>query len=128
LFDWSKHRKFPDHPTPQKTKEARKMRRPSTLTPWLCLITIVSLFLLSTPVSAITESDKGTLVRLPDDAYSVPEVFLYEVKGNDNLHWLAAKFYGDARQWVRIYQANGEKLRNPNILRIGQQLLIPADR
>ena len=104
------------------------MRRPSTLTPWLCLITLVSLFLLSTPVSAITESDKGTLLRLPDDAYSVPEVFLYEVKGNDNLHWLAAKFYGDPRQWVRIYQANGEKLRNPNILRIGQQLLIPADR
>ena len=103
------------------------MRRPSTLAPWLCLITLVSLFLLSTPVSAITEADKGTLVRLPDDAYSVPEAFLYEVKGNDDLHWLAAKFYGDARQWVRIYEANGEKVRNPNILHIGQQLLIPPN-
>ena len=95
---------------------------------WLCLITLVSLFLLSTPGSAITEADKGTLVRLSDDAYSVPEAFLYEVKGNDNLHWLAAKFYGDARQWVRIYEANGENVRNPNILRIGQQLLIPSNR
>jgi len=101
--------------------------RPLMLTLWLSLIALVSLFLLSTPVSAITESDKGTLVKLPDDAYSVPEAFLYEVRGNDNLHWLAAKFYGDARQWVRIYQANGEKLRNPSILLIGQQLLIPAN-
>jgi len=98
------------------------------ITPWLCLITFVSLFLLSTPVSAITESDKGTLVKLPDDAYSVPEAFLYEVKGNDNLHWLAAKFYGDPRQWFRIYEANGEKLKNPNILRIGQGLLIPSNQ
>jgi len=109
----------------RRTPSPRRLLTPAY---WLCLITLVSLFLLSTPVSAITEADKGTLVRLSDDAYSVPEAFLYEVKGNDNLHWLAAKFYGDARQWVRIYEANGENVRNPNILRIGQQLLIPSNR
>lgn len=97
------------------------------LMPWLCMITFISVFLLSTPASAITESDKGTIVGLPYDAYRVPEPFLYEVKRNDNLHWLAAKFYGDARQWVRIYQANRERVRNPNLLGIGQQLLIPAN-
>ena len=100
--------------------------RLSMLMPWLCMITFVPVFLLSTPASAITEADKGTIVGLPDDAFRVPEPFLYEVKGNDNLHWLAAKFYGDARQWVRIYQANRERVRNPNHLRIGQQILIPA--
>ncbi len=94
---------------------------------WICVTTFISLLLLSTPASALTESDKGTILRLPDDAYSVPEPLLYEVKGNDNLHWLAAKFYGDPRQWVRIHQANREKVRNPSILRIGQQLLIPAN-
>jgi nucleoid-associated protein YgaU len=97
------------------------------LVPWLCTVTFLSISFLPTPASAITESDKGTVVQLPDDAYRVPKPFLYEVQGNDNLHWLAARFYGDPRQWVRILQANEEKLRNPNVLSIGQQLLIPAN-
>jgi nucleoid-associated protein YgaU len=91
------------------------------------MILLVTALFLSSPASAITEADKGTLVRLFEDTYRVPEPFLYEVKGNDNLHWLAAKFYGDPRQWVRIYDANRENVRNPNVLRIGQQLLIPAN-
>ena len=103
------------------------LSRIGLLLSWLCMATFISLLLLSTPASAITEADKGTILTLPDDAYSVPEAFLYQVKGNDNLHWLAAKFYGDARQWVRIYLANRERVRNPNLLRIGQQLLIPAN-
>jgi nucleoid-associated protein YgaU len=93
---------------------------------WLCMTTFISLLLLSAPASAITESDKGTVLNLQGDAFRVPEAFVYKVKGNDNLHWLAAKFYGDARQWVRIYQANQEKVRYPSLLIIGQQLLIPA--
>jgi nucleoid-associated protein YgaU len=92
------------------------------------MATFISLLLLSTPASAITESDKGTVLNLPEDAYQVPEAFLYQVKGNDNLHWLAAKFYGDARQWVRIYQANQDKVQYPSLIITGQQLLIPANR
>jgi nucleoid-associated protein YgaU len=95
---------------------------------WFLVCLFVSALFLTSPVSAITEADKGTLVRLPDSAFRVPEPVLHEVKGNDNLHWLAAKFYGDPRQWVRIYEANREKVRNPNVLRIGQQLLIPANQ
>jgi nucleoid-associated protein YgaU len=94
---------------------------------WMGITTFTSLLLLSAPASAITEADKGTVLSLPDDAYRVPEAFLYNVKGNDNLHWLAAKFYGDARQWIRIYQANKEKVLYPSLIIIGQQLLIPAN-
>ena len=50
-----------------------------------------------------------------------------DFEGNDNLNWLAAKFYGDPRQWDEIYQANQEMVRNPSLLRIGQQLLVPAN-
>ena len=102
------------------------LSQPCMLLSWICMITFLSLFVLSTPASAITESDKGTVLNLQDDAFHIPEAFLYKVKGNDNLHWLAAKFYGDARQWVRIYQANQDKVRYPSLLIIGQQLLIPA--
>lgn len=105
----------------------RTQSRPATFIAWLCVIPLVSILLMSSPVSAITRSEMGTVVRLPDDAYRVAEPFLYEVKADDNLHWLAAKFYGDARQWERIYEANRDKIQNPNILRVGQQLLIPAN-
>lgn len=106
----------------------RDPSRSLLLMTWLFMIPILCVLLLSAHASAITESDKGTIVRLPDDAYLVPEPFVYEVKENDNLHWLAAKFYGDARQWVRIHQANREQLRHPSVLRIGQQLWIPPNR
>ena len=116
--------KFSDPSLANEEKEARKMRK-RTLSrlcmsmSWICVASFISLLLLSAPASAITESDKGTVLNLPDSAFHVPEAFLYNVKGNDNLHWLAAKFYGDARQWVRIYQANQEKVRYPSLLVIG---------
>ena len=100
--------------------------RSGMLLAWLCATTFISLFVLSAPASAITQADKGTVLNLQDDAFRVPAAFVYEVKPDDNLHWLAARFYGDARQWVRIYQANQDKVRYPSLLIIGQQLLIPA--
>jgi len=92
------------------------------------MTTFILLSILSPPASAVTQSDKGKVLNLPEDAFRVPEAFLYTVKGNDNLHWLAAKFYGDARQWVRIYQANQHKVRYPSLIIAGEQLLIPANR
>lgn len=76
--------------------------------------------------SPVTEAEKGNVVRLPKDAYEVQEPLLYQVQRGDDLHWLAAKFYGDARQWVKIYEANRSAIANPNRLQIGQTLTIPA--
>ena len=101
------------------------LSRLCTRLPWLCAGVLISTLLLSAPASAITRADMGTIVRPPDDAFHVPKAFTYEVKKDDNLHWLAAKFYGDPRLWVRIYESNRAKLQNPNLLRIGQQLSIP---
>lgn len=95
---------------------------------WTCMTTFILVSLLSVQASAITESDKGKVLNLTEDAFRVPQAFLYTVQGNDNLHWLAAKFYGDARQWVRIYQANQDKVRYPSLIIVGEQLLIPANR
>ncbi len=76
--------------------------------------------------SPVTEAEKGSIVRLPENAYEVKEPLLYQVQRGDDLHWLAAKFYGDARQWVKIYEANRTAIANPNRLQIGQTLTIPA--
>jgi hypothetical protein len=36
------------------------------------------------------------------------------VKPGEHLHLLAAYYYGDARQWKRIYEANRHQIKNPN--------------
>jgi len=95
-------------------------------------LSLAALFLLLSSLagpawsSPITETEKGNVVRLPEGAYEVKEPLLYQVQRGDDLHWLAAKFYGDARQWVKIYEANRSALANPNRLQIGQTLTIPA--
>jgi hypothetical protein len=49
---------------------------------------------------------------------------LHKVGAGENLHLLAAYYYGDARTWPRIYQVNKKTIRNPNLIREGQILKI----
>lgn len=49
---------------------------------------------------------------------------LHKVGKDENLHILAAYYYGDARQWTKIYDLNKKKIRNPNTLEVGQMLKI----
>jgi nucleoid-associated protein YgaU len=50
----------------------------------------------------------------------------YTVVGGDSLSKIAKKFYGDANQWRRIFEANGDKIKNPDLIHPGQVLTIPA--
>lgn len=47
------------------------------------------------------------------------------VKG-DTLWNIAKKFYGDGKKYTLIADANGEKIKNPNLIYPGQVLTIPA--
>jgi hypothetical protein len=49
------------------------------------------------------------------------------IASNENLHLLAAYYYGDPRQWTRIYRDNQQMLRNPNVLPVGQTLQISVE-
>ncbi len=44
---------------------------------------------------------------------------------NDNLYNLAKRYYNDGSKWREIYKANKNEMKNPNALKIGQELLIP---
>jgi len=51
----------------------------------------------------------------------------YTVKDGENL-WMIAKrweIYGDGRMWTEIFEANGDVLSDPNMIRPGQTLTIP---
>jgi len=52
--------------------------------------------------------------------------FLYRVRRRDTLSSLAKRFYGQAAWWKLIQEANAAVLKNPDLLRPGEQLLIPG--
>jgi nucleoid-associated protein YgaU len=49
------------------------------------------------------------------------------VQAGDNLSKISKHFYGDANEYMRIFYANRDKLRDPDKLQVGQELSIPAD-
>jgi nucleoid-associated protein YgaU len=51
----------------------------------------------------------------------------YEVKSGDNLSKISKQFYGDANEYMRIFYANRDQLRDPDKIQVGQKLVIPPD-
>jgi len=50
----------------------------------------------------------------------------YTVVAGDNLTKIAKHFYGNANDWKRIFDANRDQLANPDLIKPGQVLKIPA--
>ncbi|MBF0569973.1 MAG: LysM peptidoglycan-binding domain-containing protein [Candidatus Omnitrophica bacterium] len=50
----------------------------------------------------------------------------YKVEKDDTLQKIAKKFYGAHNQWPRVYNANRDVLKNPNFVKPGIMLKIPA--
>lgn len=50
----------------------------------------------------------------------------YTVVAGDSLSKIAKKFYGNANEWRRIFEANKDTIKNPDLIHPGQALRIPA--
>ena len=49
----------------------------------------------------------------------------YTVKSGDSLSKIAKQFYGDADEYMRIFYANRDKLKSPDMIHPGDELKIP---
>jgi len=49
----------------------------------------------------------------------------HEVASGDTLSKLAAHYYGNGREYMRIFEANRDVLTNPDRIRVGQRLRVP---
>ena len=49
----------------------------------------------------------------------------YTVKAGDNLSKISQQFYGNAGQYMKIFEANSAILKDPNKISVGQELTIP---
>lgn len=50
----------------------------------------------------------------------------YTVRSGDTLSKIAKEVYGNANQYPKIFEANRDKLKSPDVIREGQELVIPA--
>jgi nucleoid-associated protein YgaU len=49
----------------------------------------------------------------------------YTVQAGDSLSKISQQFYGNANQYMKIFEANRDRLDNPDQIQVGQQLVIP---
>ena len=49
----------------------------------------------------------------------------YTVVAGDSLSKIAKKLYGDGNKWKRIFEANRDTVKNPDLIHPGQVLKIP---
>ena len=59
-------------------------------------------------------------------AAEAPAAQKYTVRPGDSLSKIAKQFYGDASAYMKIFEANTDQLEDPNQIRPGQELVIPA--
>lgn len=90
------------------------------------------LHLVATVVSEASKDRVWDAIKAADPSYSdlVHEITVaqgdqtYTVKAGDNLSKISKLYYGNANQYEKIAKANG--LDNPDKIRVGQTLTIPA--
>lgn len=85
----------------------------------------------ATAAAADTQTPDGTddtSTKAPDASpteENEPIARRYTVKNGDNLGKIARKLYGDRNQWQKIYNANKDRISDPNLIYPGQDLDIP---
>ena len=70
-------------------------------------------------------TQKTATVQQTRSATTAPQTKTYTVKKGDTLWGIAKKFYGNGAKYTQIYNANKGKIKNPNLIYVGQVFTIP---
>ncbi len=72
--------------------------------------------------TAQVQQPRATTSTTPNPA-TVPRT--HTVQSGDTLSTISSRYYGTPSRWIDIYQANRDRLRNENALKVGQKIRIP---
>ena len=67
----------------------------------------------------------GSGCNCPNNTGGKKEGRVHIVQRGETLSDIARIYYGSDEHWTKIFQANSEKMKNPNTFRSGMQLVIP---
>jgi nucleoid-associated protein YgaU len=70
---------------------------------------------------AMSESDKPD--QAGRDSWKVEQ--WHDVVAGDTLSKISKRYYGDASLYMKIFEANRNVLKDPNLIKVGQKLRIP---
>lgn len=69
------------------------------------------------------EKVMAVTVKTPDK----PRDEFYEIVSGDTLSGIAKQYYGDPMQYPRLFEANREVIKDPDLIYPGQKIRIPMD-
>ncbi len=72
------------------------------------------------PMPDFSDVEGGSSSTAPQPANQT-----YTVKSGDSLSKIAKHIYGDAKKWRKIFDANKDKIKNPDLIYPGQVFTIP---
>jgi len=74
----------------------------------------------ATPTVAVAKKEE------PAPTVNPKSTGTHVVQPGDTLWAIAKKYYGNGAQYTKIFNANRDKIKNPNLIYPGQKLVIPA--
>ncbi len=74
---------------------------------------------------ALREAQEYARAQRAAAAAAAAAMRTYKVQPGDSLSAIALEFYRDASRWPEIFAANRDKISDPNLIRVGQELVIP---
>lgn len=75
--------------------------------------------------SNVQSGGSSTVAAAPEPVATRGSGRTYVVVDGDSLSKIAKREYGDASQWRRIYEANTDLIKDPDLIYPGQELKVP---
>ena len=74
---------------------------------------------------AALDSKDSAIVNEVAEQTPPESIQTYTVQAGDSLSKISREFYGNSHDYMKIFEANRDKLSNPDNIEIGQELVIP---
>jgi nucleoid-associated protein YgaU len=86
---------------------------------------VTSIEIPESPTRPVRDTLPQSIQNEPTEPEPIQTEKFYIVRKNDTLSSISQKYYGTARQWPKIFDANRNRIADANKLAIGTKLIIP---
>jgi nucleoid-associated protein YgaU len=77
------------------------------------------------PKADFSDVEGGSSSTAPSPSTGLGSARTYTVRKGDSLSKIAKREYGDAQQWHKIFEANRDTIKDPDLISPGQVFRIP---